>query len=295
VDGSTGLVALVVDDEEPVLDEVRECVRRDGRCTTILTASDAAGAIRILTGDHRVDIAFLDIRMTGLDGVELARLISIMAEPPRIVFVTAYAAHLGDAFDLHVADYVLKPMHESRISAAITRAIRQRDADLPRGRSLPELGSDGAVRQVVEQPETHDAKRAFLSYSRSDATQAHELFTRLVGDWVSCWYDQDVLLPGQDWQREVRLAIQRSRFFLACLSDGSVHGAGYRHSELRYALEVATTKPEDQVFLVPVRLEPCRVPDALAHLHAVDLFRADGYDRLLAVLREGGAAAPLSR
>ena len=65
------------------------------------------------------DVAFLDIRMPGMDGLTLAELITGLPEPPRIVFVTAYDAHAVDAFELQAADYLLKPVSADRFAAAV--------------------------------------------------------------------------------------------------------------------------------------------------------------------------------
>ena len=72
---------------------------------------------------------------------------------------------------------------------------------------------------------------------------------------------------------------------VVCLSSASVDKVGYIQREQRYALDLAEEQPEGTIFLIVVRLEPCPVPDRLAHLHHVDLFAPAGYDNLLRVLR----------
>ena len=261
-------------------------MQQDDRIGAILTASNAVDALKILAEQPVIDIAFLDVRMPGLDGVELAKIILNSTLPPRVVFVTAHVGYIGSAFDLQVADYVLKPMRVERISAAIDRATFSRDRNSPRERMLRDLQRVGvAQRKVMRSEAERQAKRVFLSYSRDDASAAHDLYVRLTNDRVSCWYDQAVLYPGQDWRAEIAKAIRRCRFFIVCLSEQAVAGSGYRHAELQYALDVAVEQPEDSTYLVPVRLEPCQIPRRLAHLHAVDLYRSGGYDRLLVTLR----------
>src|SRR5690349_6909209 len=98
---------LVVDDEQPVLDELVWMLGRDDRIGEILTARNGAEAIRALEAQD-VDLLFLDIAMPGLSGVEIARLVRKFANPPRVVFVTAHDTHAVDAFDLGAVDYVLK-------------------------------------------------------------------------------------------------------------------------------------------------------------------------------------------
>jgi DNA-binding LytR/AlgR family response regulator len=116
---------LAVDDEPPALDELAYLLRADPRVATVNTASDVADAFRVLR-DNDVDAVFLDIRMPGLDGMELARVLSRFAKPPAVVFVTAYDDRAAEAFDLGVADYVRKPVQADRIEESLRRVLAAR-------------------------------------------------------------------------------------------------------------------------------------------------------------------------
>lgn len=98
VNASGFLRVLAVDDEPPALDELAYHLRADPRVARLHTAGDATEALRLLR-DGDVDVVFLDIRMPGLDGMELARVLRRFARPPAIVFVTAYDDGAVDAFD----------------------------------------------------------------------------------------------------------------------------------------------------------------------------------------------------
>ena len=111
---------LAVDDEPPALDELAYLLRADPRVGKVFTAGDATEALRALR-DIDVDVVFLDIRMPGLDGMELARVLRRFAKPPAIVFVTAYDNAAADAFDLGAVDYVRKPIQPSRLAEALRR------------------------------------------------------------------------------------------------------------------------------------------------------------------------------
>jgi DNA-binding LytR/AlgR family response regulator len=119
------LRVLAVDDEPPALDELAYLLRADPRVATVNTASDVADAFRVLR-DNDVDAVFLDIRMPGLDGMELARVLSRFAQPPAIVFVTAYDDRAAEAFDLGVADYVRKPVQADRVAESLRRVLASR-------------------------------------------------------------------------------------------------------------------------------------------------------------------------
>ena len=118
----TGLSVLVVDNEQPALDELSWLLARDDRIDTVRTASSAAEALRVLQ-EGGVDAVFSDIRMPGLTGLELAQVLRQFRNPPPVVFVTAYDEHAVEAFELEVADYLLKPVRESRLAEAVRRVL----------------------------------------------------------------------------------------------------------------------------------------------------------------------------
>src|SRR4051794_41966880 len=68
----------------------------------------------------------LDVRMPGLDGVELARVISQFATPPAVVFVTAYETAAVEAFALRAVDYLMKPVGRARLAEALERVVEAR-------------------------------------------------------------------------------------------------------------------------------------------------------------------------
>jgi len=116
---------LAVDDEPPALDELAYLLRADPRVARVHTAPDVADALRVLR-DNDVDAVFLDIRMPGLDGMELARVLGRFARPPAVVFVTAYDDRAAEAFDLGVIDYVRKPVQPERIAESLRRVLASR-------------------------------------------------------------------------------------------------------------------------------------------------------------------------
>ncbi len=121
----TGLRVLAVDDEPPALDELAYLLRADPRVRSVQTAADVTGALRLLR-DSDVDAVFLDIRMPGLDGMELARVLTRFAQPPAVVFVTAYDERAVEAFELGVVDYVRKPVQAERLGESLRRVMAAR-------------------------------------------------------------------------------------------------------------------------------------------------------------------------
>ena len=126
-----------------------------------------------------------------------------------------------------------------------------------------------------------------------------ELYRQLLSEGVQPWFDEINLLPGQDWKREIRKAVHSSDVIIVCLSRDSITKAGYIQEEIRYALDAADEQPEDTIFIIPLKLEECEVPERLQRWQWVNLFDETGYTRLISALQvrakefESGTAPPL--
>lgn len=116
---------LAVDDVPPALADLCRLLKVSPEVTDVASAGDALTALRMIQqGDY--DAVFLDISMPGLDGLELASLLARLAEPPVIVFVTAYEQHAVAAFGIGAVDYLLKPVRAERLADALARINRVR-------------------------------------------------------------------------------------------------------------------------------------------------------------------------
>ncbi|MEV3922687.1 LytR/AlgR family response regulator transcription factor [Actinomadura coerulea] len=127
------LRVLAVDDEAPALDDLVHLLRADPRIGEIDTARDGAAALRkldrALAEGRPVAAVFLDIRMPGLDGTVLGRVLAQFARAPQIVYVTAYEEHAVDAFEIKATDYILKPVRPERLAVAIRRVTEAAGED----------------------------------------------------------------------------------------------------------------------------------------------------------------------
>ncbi|MGH4014801.1 MAG: LytR/AlgR family response regulator transcription factor [Pseudonocardiaceae bacterium] len=148
---SAGLTALAVDDEHHALSMLVEVLDAEPRIGTVLQATNAKEALSALRGEQqalsgappeRVDVVFLDIRMPGLDGLELARVLGLIPDPPAVVFVTAHEEKALDAFNIGATDYLMKPVGRERLANTMRRIVRsRRDAVGP----VEEPGGDDEV------------------------------------------------------------------------------------------------------------------------------------------------------
>jgi hypothetical protein len=104
-------------------------------------------------------------------------------------------------------------------------------------------------------------RRIFLGHAREDKGRVRDLYADLKARGLDPWLDEVDLMPGQLWKEEIPKAIREAGLFLACLSSGSVGKVGYVQNEFRLALSAFAERPPGSIFLIPVRLDECDVPD----------------------------------
>ena len=130
--------------------------------------------------------------------------------------------------------------------------------------------------------------RVFIAYVEEDLSFARNLYRVFEKSGFRPWLDKKRLMPGQNWPRAIETAIQTSDFFVACFSRRATTKRGSFHSELRYALFCAAKVPLDEIFLIPLRLDDCRVPNRISkQIQYLDLFPdwKAGVSRVIAVIK----------
>lgn len=113
------LRAVIADDEPLARARLSRLLGQDGSVEIVAECVDGDGAIEAIRR-HRPDVAFLDVRMPGMDGLQVASH-PACASDTSIVYVTAYAEHAVRAFDAAAADYLLKPLSPQRLQLALGR------------------------------------------------------------------------------------------------------------------------------------------------------------------------------
>lgn len=111
---------LVIDDEQLVRSELVYALGKVAPDFTIAEAPDAVEALRELAGTP-YDVAFVDINLPGLSGLEATKVIAALPQPPLVVFVTADDSRAVDAFELAAVDYVVKPVSQARLARTVER------------------------------------------------------------------------------------------------------------------------------------------------------------------------------
>lgn len=132
---------------------------------------------------------------------------------------------------------------------------------------------------------SNDALRVFLCHSSVDKPRVRQLRQQLAALPVFPWLDEEQLLPGQDWQKEIESALRAAHVVLACLSAASAMRAGFVQREMKLALDIADEQPDRTIFVIPVRFDDCPVPERLRRWQWVDHSDVAAFSRLTAALR----------
>jgi len=177
------LSVLAVDDERPALEDLARLLRSSPQIDEVVCARSGDEALRQLA-ERQFDALFLDVRMPGLGGLELAGVLDRFARPPAVVFVSAYEDGAVRAFEVHAVDFLMKPVSKRRIEDAITRV-----AELAgRGTARATPGADPA-------PEDH-AREEIVAVERANGhatrlvSRASILYVQARGDYVRIVSDE---------------------------------------------------------------------------------------------------------
>jgi len=137
--------AVIAEDEKLLRDELAALLARAWPELSIVAQCDeGAGALEAIA-DHKPDVAFLDIRMPGLTGMEVAAAAAQASPATQVVFVTAYDQYAIDAFNRGAVDYLLKPIAPERLAATVQRL---------KTRAAPAANA-GALAAILEELRTH--------------------------------------------------------------------------------------------------------------------------------------------
>lgn len=185
------LTVLAVDDEVPALADLQRLLREHTAVGDIATATDAAEALRLLHA-ARYDVVFLDVRMPGLSGLDLARALALFADPPAVVFVTAHEEHALEAFEVRAVDYLRKPVRAERLEEALARlgaAATPAADEPPSGHDVIAVESGGRTR-LVRRDDVRFVESAG-DYVRLHTRAGEHLVRMPLGELEAAWEPHD--------------------------------------------------------------------------------------------------------
>jgi two-component system response regulator AlgR len=119
----TRLKVLIVDDELPARERLKSLLVEIPDTEVV---GEAGNGEQSLTRAYELtpDVVLLDVRMPGMDGIEVAQHLNALAEPPAVIFTTAFDEYAVNAFEAHAVGYLLKPIRKEKLAAALERAGR---------------------------------------------------------------------------------------------------------------------------------------------------------------------------
>jgi two-component system, LytTR family, response regulator len=174
---------VIVEDEKPILELMKVVVGRSPHCRIIGAFNNPLEALEKLP-ELKPDIAFLDVEMPKLSGIELAQRLNECCEDTRIVFTTAYKEYALEAFRVFAFDYILKPVMTSAIDRITTRLLKEADRTGSAGGSAPPEPVPQASIHCLGSFEVRSPKGELV---RWPTRKTEELFAYLL-----CWPDQDI-------------------------------------------------------------------------------------------------------
>ncbi|MGH1365976.1 MAG: response regulator [Calditrichia bacterium] len=216
-----------------------------------------------LVEETRPDLIVLDIMLPGLDGYEICSKIKSIESSKQIPVLMLTSKGKDDDFirgyKTGADDFLTKPYDQYELAGRIEILIERQ-----------------SYISTLKQ-----RKKVFISYAMEDLEIVNALRLFLKTQDVDLWFDKKKLLPGQKWKREIKKAIAASDIFIVCLSTNSITKRGYVHKELKEAFKVQATLPDNSIYVIPIRLNECDVPDKLRHLHCEDFFSEEGRSKLV--------------
>ncbi|MEE1942215.1 LytTR family DNA-binding domain-containing protein [Streptomyces sp. TRM 70361] len=243
------LQVLVVEDEASTREELADLLADIPEIGDVYAAESGARAVQLL-GANAFDAVFLDISMPGLNGMDVARVISQLSAPPSIVFVTASESHAIEAFGIGAVDYLLKPVRPERLADSVTRVGTLRRAgaggdeeDGPRD-ELAVVQIDHGRRTVFVRRDDVQFVEAHGDYIRLHTAQGTHLLRLSLSYLEEIWAPAGFVrvhrgyLVAIDWVHDLR--VTSSSGLVACTPAGDVpvsrrHARGLKEQLLEAA------------------------------------------------------------
>jgi cell division protein FtsZ len=177
---------------------------------------------------------------------------------------------------------VIDPLLEGKVHVTL---FAGRAAPITNGELDTELSSLGNV--MFSKDSIERSLQVFLCHSSNDKPIVRKLFQRLYSrKGIDPWLDEAKLLPGVRWDHEIAKAVKESDVVIVCISKNSVNKEEYIQKEIKRALDIADKKPDETIFIIPLKVEDCEVPERLRQWQWVNYYEDGAFDRLLSSLQK---------
>jgi hypothetical protein len=141
--------------------------------------------------------------------------------------------------------------------------------------------TDTAIFEITPSLHFQRPLNVFICYSKSDKTIVEQIAKQLKKQGVNPWIDEEELIPGHNWELEIENAIRKADLIITCFSIQSINKSGYINKELKIALDVADTRPEGTIFIIPLRIDDCNIPSSLNKWQRLNYFEPKGFEYLM--------------
>jgi hypothetical protein len=195
--------------------------------------------------------------------------------------------------NLSYADFSGADLDNTKLDSAILVGTKfdNKDLSVIKGLSFNDEGIDENLQKHAKY--SHRLK-VFLCHSSDDKEFIRKLYRQLCAAGIDPWLDEEKILPGRECQIEIKEAVRSSDAVVVILSNNSISKKGFVQKEIRIALDVADEQPEGSIFLIPLKIEKCKVPKRLSHLQWVSLSDEKGFDKLMRSLRARASELEIS-
>jgi len=127
-------------------------------------------------------------------------------------------------------------------------------------------------------------KDVFISHAKEDYKEAEKLYDFLTKKGFSPWLDKKKLKVGSNWDYEIKKALKESTFVILLLSSTSVKKRGYIQKEYKYAVEYSENKLVDDIYIIPILLDKCEVPEQLNKFQWIEIQNENIYEEIYSSL-----------
>lgn len=253
---------LVVEDDPHVVIFVTDTLEYMG-FEVLIARNGLAGLEKAVK--EKPNLLILDVMMPEMDGYEVCR--RLKSEPKTrnlpILMLTA-KGQIQDkvkGLDIGADDYLAKPYDkeefESRVKALIRRTSNKDDKF-----------------------EFDSTPTLFLSYARADAQQVEKVYQLLSRQGYKPWMDVHDITGGEDWLHAINHAIDNSDLFVPILSNNSVNRRGMIIKEVQRALDKWRGMLPNDIYVIPIRLDDCLIPEMIQHIQVLDWEEGRGKSKL---------------
>lgn len=123
--------------------------------------------------------------------------------------------------------------------------------------------------------------KIFISYAKEDFIYAERLYNYLEDNGFKPWIDKEGILPGQDWNFVIKKELREANYIILILSDISVQKRGYIQREFKTALDYVEEKLEDDIYLIPLKINNCVVPEKLSRFQWLEYEPLENFELIL--------------